>query len=76
VIALKAADGKYTSSTMVMVFTCGFISMAGNMSEMRYWQAGKEKSLSLGVYPDISIKGARALRDNIREQLKSGLDCG
>ena len=40
----------------------------------RYWLGGKEKSLSLGTYPDISIGEARALRDNIREQLQSGLD--
>ena len=40
----------------------------------RYWLSGKEKSLSLGAYPDISIGEARALRDNIREQLQSGLD--
>ncbi|MGO8753825.1 MAG: Arm DNA-binding domain-containing protein [Gallionellaceae bacterium] len=41
---------------------------------LRYWLSGKEKSLSLGAYPDISISEARALRDKIREQLKSGLD--
>ncbi len=40
----------------------------------RYWLGGKEKSLSLGAYPNISIVEARALRDNIREQLQSGLD--
>jgi hypothetical protein len=40
----------------------------------RYWLGGKEKSLSLGAYPDISIREARSLRDSIREQLKSGLD--
>lgn len=40
----------------------------------RYWLGGKEKSLSLGAYPDISIGEARALRDGLREQLKSGLD--
>ncbi|ARO88832.1 DUF4102 domain-containing protein [Nitrosospira lacus] len=40
----------------------------------RYWLSGKEKSLSLGAYPDISIGEARASCDNIREQLKSGLD--
>lgn len=40
----------------------------------RYWLGGKEKSLSLGAYPDISIGEARALRHTIREQLNSGLD--
>ena len=40
----------------------------------RYWLSGKEKSLSLGAYADVSIGEARALRDSIHEQLKSGLD--
>ena len=40
----------------------------------RYWLSSKEKSLSLGAYPDVSIGEARALRNSIREQLKSGLD--
>src|SRR3569832_2956925 len=26
---------------------------------LRYWLAGKEKSLSLGVYPEVSLKEAR-----------------
>ncbi len=26
---------------------------------MRYWQAGKEKSLSIGVYPKVSLSDAR-----------------
>ena len=29
----------------------------------RYWLGGKEKSLSLGAYPGISIEAARALSD-------------
>ena len=41
---------------------------------MRYWQAGKEKSLSLGVYPKVGLKDARGKRDAIHQQLQSGLD--
>lgn len=41
---------------------------------LRYWQLGKEKSLSLGVYPDISLKEARDRRDVERKKLNSGLD--
>lgn len=41
---------------------------------MRYWQAGKEKSLSLGVYPRISLSAARKKRDEMREQLQADLD--
>lgn len=41
---------------------------------MRYWQTGKEKSLSVGVYPKISLSEARKKRDELRQQLQSDLE--
>ena len=41
---------------------------------MRYWQAGKEKSLSVGVYPRVSLGDARKRRDELRRQLQADLD--
>jgi hypothetical protein len=41
---------------------------------MRYWQARKEKSLSLGVYPQVSLGDARKKRDELRRQLQADLD--
>jgi integrase len=41
---------------------------------LRYWQAGKEKSLSLGVYPVVGLKDARARRDEQRKLLNANLD--
>ncbi len=41
---------------------------------LRYWVAGKEKSLSLGVYPEVSLKQARNRRDAERQRLAAGLD--
>jgi integrase len=41
---------------------------------MRYWQVGKEKSLSLGVYPKVSLSDARKKRDEVRKQLQDELD--
>jgi hypothetical protein len=40
---------------------------------MRYWQAGKEKSLSLGVYPKVSLSNARKKRDELCQQLQADL---
>jgi len=39
-----------------------------------FWVAtgAKEKLLSLGVYPDVSLKDARQRRDELRQQLASG----
>jgi len=41
---------------------------------LRYWQADKEKSLSLGVYPKISLSDARKQCDELRKQLQANLD--
>ena len=41
---------------------------------LRYWLGGKEKSLSLGVYPDVSLKAARAKRADERKHLDNKLD--
>lgn len=41
---------------------------------LRYWLGGKEKSLSLGVYPHVSLKAARAKRADERKHLDNKLD--
>jgi integrase len=41
---------------------------------MRYWQATKEKSLSLGVYPKVGLSDARKKREELRKQLQDDLD--
>ncbi len=41
---------------------------------MAYRFAGKEKLLSLGAYPEVSLKEARAKRDEARALLASGVD--
>jgi len=41
---------------------------------MRYWQVGKEKSLSIGVYPRVSLSDARKKCEVLLKQLDAGLD--
>jgi integrase len=41
---------------------------------MRYWQADKEKSLSIGVYPKVTLSDARKKREELRKQLEANLD--
>jgi len=41
---------------------------------MRYRYGGKEKMISLGPYPEVSLKDARESRDEKRRQLYSGVD--
>ena len=45
----------------------------------RWWRFkfrvhGREKQLSLGIYPDVSQKQARARRDDARRQMADGVD--
>lgn len=40
----------------------------------KYRIDGKEKSLALGTYPDVSLAEARGRRDSAREKLAAGLD--
>jgi hypothetical protein len=46
----------------------------GKWWRLKYRFAGKEKRLSLGVYPDVSLKDARDRRDASRKLLADGID--
>lgn len=41
---------------------------------MAYRYGGKQKTLAIGVYPDLSLADARAIRDKARNQRALGLD--
>lgn len=56
-----------------------FLIVMPNGSKLWRWKYrvdGKEKRLSLGVYPEISLKAARNARDAHRVALKAGTDPG
>lgn len=46
----------------------------GKWWRLKYRVHGKEKRLSLGVYPDVGLKDARERRDQARKQLAEGAD--
>ncbi len=48
----------------------------GKWWRLRYRMDGKEKLLSLGVYPDVSLKDARDRRDEARKLLANAIDPG
>lgn len=48
----------------------------GKWWRFKYRFGGKEKRLSLGVYPDIGLKQARERRDAARKLLANGVDPG
>lgn len=46
----------------------------GKWWRLKYRYGGKEKRLSLGVYPDVSLKDARERRDDARKLLANDID--
>lgn len=46
----------------------------GKWWRFSYTFAGKEKLLSFGQYPEISLRGARLRRDDARRQIRDGVD--
>jgi integrase len=48
----------------------------GKWWRFRYQFDGKEKLLSLGTYPDTSLKDARERRDEARKEVAAGIDPG
>jgi len=46
----------------------------GKWWRLKYRYLGKEKRLSLGVYPDVSLKDARSRQDEARKLLANGID--
>lgn len=66
--AYKLADG---GGLYLMVNTNG-----SKYWRMKYRFAGKEKKLSFGTYPDISLSEARTKRDEARKVLANDKDPG
>ncbi|HEY2559326.1 MAG TPA: integrase arm-type DNA-binding domain-containing protein [Caldimonas sp.] len=46
----------------------------GKWWRLKYRHGNKEKRLSLGIYPDVGLKVARARRDEARKQIAEGVD--
>ena len=65
----------------VKLFDGGGLYLEVNPAGGKWWRwkyrfGGKEKRLSLGVYPDVSLKAAREKRDAARQQLAAGINPG
>jgi len=61
------------------LFDGGGLYLEVNPAGGKWWRwkyrfGGKEKRLSFGVYPDVSLKFAREKRDAARQQLAAGTD--
>jgi integrase len=52
------------------------VNQAGKYWRLAYRFGGKQKTLALGVYPDVSLARARERRDEARKLLAEGVDPG
>ncbi len=50
--------------------------VGGKLWRMAYSFDGKQKTLSLGAYPAVSLKDARQKREEAKEQRAKGIDPG
>jgi integrase len=66
------AGEKYTDGYGLHLLVKG----TGKYWRMSYRFAGKQKTLALGVYPEVSLAKARKWRDEAREKLAEGIDPG
>ncbi len=76
VIAIKQAQSRnknyrlYDEKGLYLQVT----KAGGKLWRLKYRYQKKEKLLSMGAYPEISLKDARSLRDAARAQLANGVD--
>jgi len=52
----------------------GVTAQGGESWHFRYYWAGKQKRMSLGLYPEVSLLDARRLRDDARALLARGVN--
>lgn len=65
-----AAGDKYTDGQGMFLL----VKAAGKYWRMNYRYAEKQKTLALGVYPEVSLAKARKRREAARELLADGID--
>lgn len=69
----KPADKNYTLADVDGLSL--YVSTSGTKSwHFRFMWAGKQSRMSLGTYPEISLKEARLLRDKARSSVARGID--
>lgn len=71
----KAADKPYKLSDERGLYLHVMLN-GGRYWRMNYRHMGKQKTLALGIYPDVTLKDARERRDVARRLLADGVDPG
>jgi hypothetical protein len=69
----KATGKDYTLSDLDGL-ALGVYAKGGKSWLFRYYWLGKQKRMSLGTYPEVSLREARTLRDEARELVTKGIN--
>lgn len=79
-IVRKSGETAVSSGTVRHADSAGLYLEAtaagGRYWRLKYRHAGKESRIALGVYPDVSLKGARAKCEDARKELRDGKNPG
>lgn len=67
-------SGKPYSLTDSLGLTLHVTGQGGRSWHFRYYWLGKQRRMSFGTYPEISLRDARTLRDEARAQLARGVN--
>src|ERR1700743_473899 len=70
---LQPREKQYKASDGYNLFICVH-PRGGKYWRYKYHCAGKEKSLALGVYPEVSLEEAREMRQEARKLKRLGTD--
>ncbi|RQR98460.1 DUF4102 domain-containing protein [Burkholderia sp. Bp8994] len=69
----KATGKKYTLRDSLGLFL-QVTATGGRAWHFRYYWAGKQRPISFGTYPEVSLQEARTMRDEARSQLAKGIN--
>ncbi|WP_372437897.1 tyrosine-type recombinase/integrase [Pseudomonas chlororaphis subsp. aureofaciens] len=69
----KATGKKYTLRDSLGLFL-HVTATGGRAWHFRYYWAGKQRPISFGTYPEVSLQEARTMRDEARSQLAKGIN--
>lgn len=68
------ANGKAYTLGDIDGLSLSVTAQGGRSWHFRYCWAGKQKRMSLGTYPEVSLREARTLRDQMRALLAKGIN--
>ncbi|CAI1728975.1 tyrosine-type recombinase/integrase [Serratia fonticola] len=74
VIRQAKATGKAYTLGDIDGLSLSISDKGGKSWHFRYYWAGKQKRISLGTYPEVSLREARSLRDEARTLLVKGIN--